>query len=64
MDYIEYQKRKKSATGLLIIVPFSVFIVLEASLRLVAIAHKGTLDTVDLIAHSNRGELRLRTLEN
>ena len=69
MDYVEYQKRIKLVTALLTVILLIVIVVLEASLRLVAISHNYTFNTTDFIAHkiavhSNRSEFSLRILDN
>ena len=69
MDYVEYQKRIKLVTALLTVILLIVIVVLEASLRLVAISHNCTSNTTDFIAHkiavhSNRSEFSLRILDN
>jgi len=69
MDYVEYQKRIKLVTALLTVILLIVIVVLEASLRLVAISHNCTFNTTDFIAHkiavhSNRSEFSLRILDN
>ena len=69
MDFVEYQKRIKLVTGLLTVLLLFVVVVLEASLRFVAISHNCTFSTIEFIAHkvavhSNRSEFSLRILDD
>jgi hypothetical protein len=69
MDFVEYQKRIKLVTALLTVILLIVVVVLEASLRFVAISHNCTFNTTDFFAHkiavhSNQSEFSLRILDN
>ena len=69
MNFIEYQKRIKLATGVLTVLLLYAVVILEASLRFVAISHNCTFNTTDFIAHkvavhSKRSEFSLRILDD
>ena len=69
LDFVEYQKRIKLLIALLTVILFIAVVVLEASLRFVAISHNCTFNTTDFIAHkiavhSNQSEFSLRILDH
>ena len=69
MDFAEYQRKIKLATNLLTVVLLIVVVVLEASLRFVAISHNCTFNATDYVAHrmlvhTNNIESTLRMLNN
>ena len=69
MDFAEYQKKIKLATNLLTVVLLIVVVILEASLRFVAISHNCTFYATDYVAHkmlvhTNNSKFTLRMLNN
>ena len=67
--FAEYQKKIKLATNLLTVVLLIVVVILEASLRFVAISHNSTFDDTDYVAHkmvvhTNNSDFTLRMLNN
>ena len=69
MDFAEYQKKIKLATNLLTVVLLIVVVILETSLRFVAISHNCTFNDTDYVAHkmlvhTNNSEFTLRMLDN
>ena len=69
MDFAANQRKIKLATNLLTVVLLIVVVVLEASLRFVAISHNCTFNATDYVAHkmlvhTNNSELTLRMLNN
>ena len=69
MDFAEYQKKIKLAAYLLTVVLLIVVVILEASLRFVAISHNCTFNATDYVAHkmlfhTNNSEFTLRMLNN
>ena len=69
MDFAEHQKKIKLATNLLTVVLLIVVVILEASLRFVAISHNCTFNDTDYVAHkmlvhTNNSEFTLRMLNN
>ena len=69
MDFAEYQKKVKLATNLLTVVLLIVVVILEASLRFVAILHNCTFNATDyvehkMLVHTNNSEFSLRMLNN
>ena len=69
MDFAEYQTKIKLATNLLTVVLLIVVVILEASLRFVAISHNFTFNATEYVAHkmlvqTNNSEFTLRMLNN
>ena len=69
MDFAEYQRKIKLATNLLTVVLLIVVVILEASLRFVAISHNCPINATDNVAHkmlvhTNNSEFILRILNN
>ena len=69
MDFAKYQRKIKLATNLLTVVLLTVVVILEASLRFVAISHNCTFNATDYVAHkmlvhTNKSEFTLRMLNN
>ena len=69
MDFVEYQRKIKLATNLLTVVLLIVVVILEASLRFLAISHNCTFNEADYVAHkmlvhTNNSEFTLRMLNN
>ena len=69
MDFAEYQRKIKLATNLLTVVLLIVVVILEASLRFVAISHNSTFNATNYVAHkmlvhTNNSEFTLRMLNN
>ena len=69
MDFAEYQRKIKLARNLLMVVLLIVVVILEASLRFVAISDNCTFNATDYVArkmlvHTNNSEFTLRMLNN
>ena len=69
MDFAENQRKIKLATNLVTVVLLFMVVILEASLRFVAISHNCTINATDSVAHkmlvhTNNSEFTLRMLNN
>ena len=69
MEFAEYQKKIKLVTNLLTVALLIVVVILEASLRFVAISHNCTFNDTDYVAHkmlvhTNNSEFTFRMLNN
>ena len=69
MDFAEYQRKIKLATNLLTVVLLIVVLILEASLRFLAISHNCTFNDTDdvahkMLVHTNNSEFTLHMLNN